>query len=47
MSEIKANTVYQNIRIANSVIQKENKNVLFKINIVIKKSNKRSLIMVQ
>lgn len=46
MSEIKANTVYQNIRIANSVIQKENKNVLFKINIVIKKSNKRSLIMV-
>lgn len=47
MGEIKANTVYQNIRIANSVIQKENKNVLFKINIVIKKSNKRSLIMVQ
>lgn len=46
MGEIKANTVYQNIRIANSVIQKENKNVLFKINIVIKKSNKRSLIMV-
>ena len=47
MGEIKANTVYQNIRIANSVIQKENKNILFKINIVIKKSNKRSLIMVQ
>ena len=47
MGKIKANTVYQNIRIANSVIQKENKNVLFKINIVIKKSNKRSLIMVQ
>ena len=46
MGEIKANTVYQNIRIANSVIQKENKNILFKINIVIKKSNKRSLIMV-
>ena len=46
MGKIKANTVYQNIRIANSVIQKENKNVLFKINIVIKKSNKRSLIMV-
>ena len=40
MGEIKANTVYQNIRIANSVIQKENKNVLFKINIVIKKSNR-------
>ena len=46
MGEIKANTVYQNIRIANSVIQKENKNVLFKINIVIKKSNKSTWLMV-